>query len=102
MRIIAAVTLIFLPPTFTATFFSTGFFSFYGPDGSPAMTTSMFWLYWVVTVPLTLVVLLGWLGASRYRKDGLRPLRKEAALRRRSSALERRGTSSTLKKEALP
>ncbi|KAF2180314.1 hypothetical protein K469DRAFT_292132 [Zopfia rhizophila CBS 207.26] len=57
MRIIAAVTLAFLPATFMATFFSTGFFDFH-KDGQ--IVSSWIWLYWVFTVSLTVLVYFGW------------------------------------------
>ncbi|KAN0069527.1 hypothetical protein V8E54_012542 [Elaphomyces granulatus] len=60
MRIIAAVTLVFLPGTFTATLFSTSFFNFNAGITDPVMSW-WFWLYWVVTVSLTLFVLAAWL-----------------------------------------
>ncbi|KAF1988856.1 hypothetical protein K402DRAFT_21420 [Aulographum hederae CBS 113979] len=62
MRIIAAVTLIFLPGTFTATLFSSTFFNFQA-SRSPRMVSRWIWLYWhdwVLTVALTLAVLVAW------------------------------------------
>jgi Mg2+ and Co2+ transporter CorA len=59
MRVIAIVTLVFLPGTFTATLFSTTFFSF-KQEGSPSVVSSWLWLYWVITVVLTCAVLLTW------------------------------------------
>lgn len=63
MRIIAAVTLIFLPGTFTATVFSTTFFNF--QNRSPGIVSWWLWLYFVVTIVLTLVVLAGWYYISK-------------------------------------
>ena len=87
MRVIAAVTLIFLPGTFTAvslldrlaspevvdsfqTFFSTTFFDFLGPG--VRYSSLGLGLYWAVTIALTLVVLVGWIKVSRIQsaKDG--------------------------------
>ncbi|RFU25337.1 hypothetical protein B7463_g11005, partial [Scytalidium lignicola] len=64
MRVIAAVTLIFLPGTFTATLFSTTFFNFSSAP-NPKVVSHWVWLYWVVTVSLTLVVLGAWVFVSR-------------------------------------
>ncbi|KAI0109856.1 hypothetical protein F4814DRAFT_424759 [Daldinia grandis] len=52
MKSIAILTMIFLPATFTATYFTT-----------PAIATSepSQGLYWIVTVPLTLVVMTLWI-----------------------------------------
>jgi hypothetical protein len=58
MRIIAAVTLVFLPGTFTSTLFSTTFFNF--QYQSSRIVSSWLWLYFVVTVFLTLAVVAGW------------------------------------------
>ncbi|KAF2022481.1 hypothetical protein EK21DRAFT_95678, partial [Setomelanomma holmii] len=61
IRVIAAITIFFLPATFTATFFSTTFFSFNeGLDGR--VYSKWLWLYFVVTLVLTAVVVIGtWL-----------------------------------------
>ncbi|EMD92193.1 hypothetical protein COCC4DRAFT_130791 [Bipolaris maydis ATCC 48331] len=57
MKIIAAMTMIFLPATFTATFFSTTFFDF-NNDLNGRMYSSWLWLYFLVTFVLTFVVML--------------------------------------------
>ncbi|OAG00869.1 uncharacterized protein CC84DRAFT_1221430 [Paraphaeosphaeria sporulosa] len=54
MFIISALTLAFLPPTYTATLFSTQFFDL-NSKTADNMTSSRFWLYWAVTVPLTMI-----------------------------------------------
>jgi len=59
MRLITAITLIFLPGTFVATFFSTTFCDF-SPDNNGAKVTYWVYLYFVVTIGLTLLVLLVW------------------------------------------
>ena len=71
MRIIAAVTLIFLPGTFVATVFSTGLFDWGHGDPTPAgsdgdddgggqMISRYIWVYFMLTGALTAVVLLAW------------------------------------------
>ncbi|KAK2752924.1 hypothetical protein CKAH01_06165 [Colletotrichum kahawae] len=57
MKSITLLTMIFLPATFISALFSTTFFDFdeYGWNFS-----TRFWIYWVVTVPLTLCVLAVW------------------------------------------
>jgi heme exporter protein D len=58
MRVIAGMTIFFLPATFTATFFSTTFFSFNtNMDGK--VYSAWLWLYFAVTVVLTAVVVVG-------------------------------------------
>ncbi|KAF1810031.1 hypothetical protein P152DRAFT_137967 [Eremomyces bilateralis CBS 781.70] len=80
MRIIAAVTLIFLPATFT-TLFSTTFFDFL-PGESTSLVSPYIWLYWLVTTILTVIVLSSWALLSRVQK------RKIAAAVRRESQRE--------------
>ncbi|KAF2113209.1 hypothetical protein BDV96DRAFT_119380 [Lophiotrema nucula] len=70
MRIIAAVTLIFLPGTFVATFFSIDFFDF-GPDNGGAKVSKWIWVYFVVTIVLTLAVLAVWRLVSPMKVDEL-------------------------------
>ncbi|UNI21894.1 hypothetical protein JDV02_007840 [Purpureocillium takamizusanense] len=72
MRTIAFVSLLFLPATFTSAIFSTTFFKF--DDNSSAWQVSdMFWLYWVVAIPLTAAAVLVWYGKSLPHKlDSLR------------------------------
>lgn len=65
MRIIAAVTLIFLPGTFTATLFSTSFFSFQTPD-QPRVVSHWIWLYATVTVGLTMCIIGAWFAWSHF------------------------------------
>jgi hypothetical protein len=59
MRLITAITLIFLPGTFVATFFSTTFWDF-SPDNKGTKVTYWVYLYFVVTIGLTLLVLVVW------------------------------------------
>ncbi|RYN35933.1 hypothetical protein AA0114_g11667 [Alternaria tenuissima] len=59
MRLITAITLIFLPGTFVATFFSTTFWDF-SPDNRGTKVTYWVYLYFVVTIGLTLLVLVVW------------------------------------------
>lgn len=71
MRIIAAVTLIFLPGTFVATVFSTGMFDWGNGDPTPnpnadegggGKTVSRYiWVYFMLTGILTFLVLVGWI-----------------------------------------
>jgi hypothetical protein len=77
MRVISAVTLVFLPATFTSTFFSASFFNFQ-PDDSSHISTWI-WLYWAVTALLTAVVLASWWYFShRQHAKSLAAARKES------------------------
>ena len=66
MRGIAAVTMIFLPATFVATFFSMVFFHV-GNESSVRLTIDRrIWLYPTVTLPLTALVTIWYWTRSRY------------------------------------
>ncbi|KAF2465147.1 uncharacterized protein BDR25DRAFT_346261 [Lindgomyces ingoldianus] len=58
MRIIAAITIFFLPATFTATFFSTSFFDFHVGRSQPVYSWWL-WLYFLVTLILTAITMVG-------------------------------------------
>jgi Tfp pilus assembly protein PilO len=68
MRVIAAITIFFLPATFTATFFSTTFFSF-NSNLEGRVYSEWLWLYFLVSVVLTTLVVVGtwllWKGKER-------------------------------------
>lgn len=59
MRIIATVTLVFLPGTFTAALFSTPFFNFQA-ESDRKIASTWIWLYAVVTLCLTIAALAVW------------------------------------------
>lgn len=62
MRTLAAVTIIFLPGTFVAAFFAMPLFHWEtAPTAGHSIMTRQFWLYWAVTLPLTLVTVGSWL-----------------------------------------
>jgi hypothetical protein len=61
MRVITAITLVFLPGTFIATLFSTSFWNF-DPRGTGPLVSRWVWLYFVTTFALTLIVLGVWRG----------------------------------------
>ncbi|KAK1463515.1 hypothetical protein CMEL01_13584 [Colletotrichum melonis] len=66
MKTMAVVTMIFLPPTFVATIFSMSFFNWQassssGDDGGAEPTVApQFWIYWAVSLPLTIAIVIGW------------------------------------------
>lgn len=64
MRIIAGVTLIFLPGTFMATMFGSGFFRFL-PENSTQLVSGWIWMYWTLTFTITAIVLLSWVYLSK-------------------------------------
>ncbi|KAI1314111.1 hypothetical protein F5Y03DRAFT_336175 [Xylaria venustula] len=57
MKTLAFLTALFLPPTFVATIFSTDFFNW---QDSGMVVSELFWVYWALAAPLTVVVAVGW------------------------------------------
>ncbi|KAG6367499.1 hypothetical protein INS49_001689 [Diaporthe citri] len=84
MRIVAWATLIFLPGTFTATLFSSTFFDFLPDDNNPRIVSWWIWLYCLVTVLITGLVLIGWYHFSRRSRaktqDGMEKLKSSDGL----------------------
>jgi len=76
MKTIAILTIVFLPGTFVASLFSTDMFDWNTENGSIPKVSKYIWIYWVVTVPLTLLVMITWAVwskkdfAKRRREDG--------------------------------
>ncbi|GAW25031.1 putative Mg2+ transporter -like Zinc transport protein [Rosellinia necatrix] len=66
MQVIAAVTILFLPATFTATFFSMTFFDFLDADRPYISPWS--WIYVLVTVILTVVIQVTWAVISKRKR----------------------------------
>jgi Mg2+ and Co2+ transporter CorA len=68
MKAVAVVTLLFLPSTFVSTIFSMTFFSFSpdsdGHSGTWAVSDEI-WLYWLFTVPLTILAMGSWIWWQR-------------------------------------
>ncbi|OAA53160.1 Mg2+ transporter protein, CorA-like/Zinc transport protein ZntB [Cordyceps fumosorosea ARSEF 2679] len=54
MKTIARLTLLFLPATFVSAIFSMSFFNF-SPERDLWTVSHMFWVYWVVAAPLTVM-----------------------------------------------
>jgi Mg2+ and Co2+ transporter CorA len=61
MRSIAVVGLVYLPGTFVSGLFGMNFFDFSEESGVQSWKiSSKFWVYWAITIPLTLVTILVW------------------------------------------
>ena len=60
MKAIAAVTMCFLPGTFVSSLFAMPMFN-WDASGSARSIDRHFWIYWAVTLPLTVVVIVVWL-----------------------------------------
>lgn len=76
MKTIAAVTVVFLPGTFVAAFFAMPLFH-WNVDSSSAIMSEYFWIYWAVTVPLTIVTVIVWIIWTRTRGSRHRTQDKE-------------------------
>jgi Mg2+ and Co2+ transporter CorA len=67
MKTIAIVSMVFLPWTFLATFFTMPMFDWNMPAGKNVSSRS-FWVYWTAAGPLTLLVLAIWQAGLLYKK----------------------------------
>jgi len=87
MKAITLLTMAFLPATFVATVFSMGFFEFSSDaDGSGAgvglVVSPKLWVYFAITVPLTMFVLgicaiwLKWNAVKLRAEEGGRETRR--------------------------
>lgn len=112
MRVISAVTLVFLPATFTSTFFSTSFFDFQpssdgsgggsGGGGRRRVVSDWVWLYWAVTAVLTAAVLgLWWFFSRRQNAKALAEFRRQSEIRMRGEAESKRARLEMVETEML-
>lgn len=84
MKILAIVTVLFLPATFVASLFSINMFDWHLADGETV--SHQFWIYWVVTVPLTIVIIVAF-GLITSKKSDLPELPRSSAWARASQRL---------------
>ncbi|PVF97439.1 hypothetical protein CPB86DRAFT_874182 [Serendipita vermifera] len=84
MKILAFITALFLPGSFVAALFSMSMFDF-SPSFDPGTTegqgnariSKSFWIYCVITIPLTAIVLLAWrIWWKREQKESDRDLER--------------------------
>jgi len=59
MKTVAFVTTAFLPATFISAVFSMSFFDFNSDEGK-WLVSQKFWIYWVVTIPVTVISVSMW------------------------------------------
>lgn len=97
MITIAAITMIFLPGTFVASFFAMPLLNWQAPKGN-TVVSHRFWVYWAVTVPLTIGTILLWLGwfrrediASKWKKLQWRT-HSSSTLKSQDSTVSQNGT----------
>jgi Mg2+ and Co2+ transporter CorA len=101
MRIIAWVTLVFLPGTFIATCFGSNLFQFIPSTSPDTVVSKWIWLYAVLTTTITAVVLVGWWQFSRrqwQRQDALDRILPATSM----PDLEKRGSVSTAAPALVP
>ena len=61
MKLIAVVGLVYLPGTFVSGLFGMNFFQFEDQGGYQTWKVSdKFWMYWAITLPLTLTTISIW------------------------------------------
>ncbi|KAI0168631.1 hypothetical protein BJ166DRAFT_261172 [Pestalotiopsis sp. NC0098] len=60
MKTVAVLTMIFLPGTFVAAFLSMPLFEWNADTGGYPSSTPFHWVYWVITLPLTIALTIGW------------------------------------------
>lgn len=65
MKTLAAVTVIFLPSTFVAALFSMPLFQWDTKTVGHSVVSKQFWIFWVVSIPLTIVTLILWFAWMR-------------------------------------
>ncbi|KAG2012665.1 hypothetical protein GB937_007014 [Aspergillus fischeri] len=80
MKTVAVVSMLYLPGTFISGLFGTNFFNLSNDGGAKSWIMSgNFWLYWVITLPLTLATVLVWASwhyfPHYYPRMSLKPLK---------------------------
>ncbi|KAE8329649.1 hypothetical protein BDV39DRAFT_171693 [Aspergillus sergii] len=60
MKTIGVVSLVYLPGTFVSGIFGTNFFDYQSGEAESWEMAKNFWLYWAVTLPLTLATVVVW------------------------------------------
>ncbi|KAK6520846.1 hypothetical protein TWF506_001089 [Arthrobotrys conoides] len=64
MKTIAVLTIVFLPGTFVSALFAMPILNWEAKSYSEVMTDK-FWVYWAVTLPMTLLVVLAWVAWTK-------------------------------------
>ncbi|ROT38544.1 hypothetical protein SODALDRAFT_333143 [Sodiomyces alkalinus F11] len=70
MKMISLLGVLFLPGTFLSSVFSMTFFDF--EPGAEPMVSTQLWVYFAITVPLTVIILFGWLQFDRKKEEKFR------------------------------
>lgn len=98
MKTIAIVTMVFLPGTFVASFFAMPMLN-WDAVADNLIVSRRFWIYWIVTVPLTIAVFALWWGRQQVKKWNETRANKEYAALRQYGA---EAIESMVKPTAMP
>lgn len=78
MKALAVITAVFLPGEFMSSLFGMGIFNWQtdtSSEGESGVVSYDFWVYWALTVPLTILILVlwraWWVGQDRYFRKHL-------------------------------
>lgn len=80
MKTLAAVTVLFLPGSTIASLFSMSMFN-WGAEDSSNILSGRFWVYWAISIPLTVTTIVSWLAWS-HRQSVVDRLRENEAVKR--------------------
>ena len=74
MKTLAAVTVVFLPSTSVAALFSMPMFHWHPENAGNSLVSKDFWIFWLVSIPLTVMTLGSWfvwirIQARRHRNN---------------------------------
>lgn len=108
MKTISLLGAIFLPGAFLASIFSTTFFDFAVPDRG--IVSPQFWIFWAVTIPMTVVIVGIWWVWERGREKkydledrdlekGSEDMEKNIMAMMRKRTMSKASTWDTKKKE---
>jgi hypothetical protein len=102
MKTVAIVTMVFLPGTFVASFFAMPTLNWDAATYN-RIVSPRFWIYWIVTVPLTLLVFVIWWARQKFKERNERKANEERAVLKQDTQelVEKVVTCRALPKGAL-
>ncbi|KUI59157.1 hypothetical protein VP1G_06395 [Cytospora mali] len=75
MKALAVITAIFLPGEFISSLFGMSIFDWQPESNGDTVVSYRFWIYWCLTIPLTILILVlwraWWVGQDRYFREHL-------------------------------
>jgi len=80
VRLVTIVTLLYLPASFVCSFLGMNLFTFQTSDGSGFAISEQFWVFFIVTIPLTLITVGSWAIMTRKRRKQKKKDREMQAL----------------------